>query len=74
VLFFAKHAALRRKSNVPETYKNEVYNKLYALSDLLSEIESLKEDPKYAGLLSYYDTSSGVNQIVTKLPYNIQSK
>ncbi|XP_046580120.1 uncharacterized protein LOC124287661 [Haliotis rubra] len=48
--------------------------KLYELSDLLMEIESLKANDKYSSLLSYFDTSSGVNPIVQKLPYGLQEK
>ncbi|MES9882784.1 MAG: hypothetical protein ABW185_18100 [Sedimenticola sp.] len=48
--------------------------KLYELSDILSEIESVKEDKRYHSLLSYYDSSSGVNPIVSKLPYPLQDK
>ena len=48
--------------------------KLYELSDTLSEIESLKEDPKYATLLAYFDSSVGISPVVNKLPYNLQDK
>ena len=48
--------------------------KLYELSDILTEIESLKEDPKYATLLAYFDSSVGVSPVVAKLPYNLQEK
>ena len=53
---------------------NKDNEKLYELSDIVSEIESLKEDPKYTSLLAYYDSSSGVTQIVKKLPYNLREK
>jgi len=53
---------------------NKDLSKLYGLSDILSEIESIMEDPKYAGLLSYFNTSSGVLPIASKLPYHIQGK
>ena len=42
--------------------------RMYDLVDILSEIKCLKEDLNYAALLSLYDTSSGVNPIVAKLP------
>ena len=42
--------------------------RMYDLVDILSEIQCLKEDLNYAALLSFYDTSSGVNLIVAKLP------
>ena len=47
---------------------------MYELSDTLSEIESLKEDPKYATLLAYFDSSVGISPVVSKLPYNLQEK
>lgn len=53
---------------------NKDYAKLYALLDILSEIESTMDDPKYASLLGYFNTSSGVRPIVGKLPYHIQGK
>lgn len=40
----------------------------------MSEIESLKENPVYSTLLAYFDSSSGVNPIVAKLPHYIQEK
>lgn len=42
--------------------------------DILAEIEAIKEDPNYSALLSYFDSSSGINPIVNKLPFNIQEK
>lgn len=41
---------------------------LYDLLDILTEIESATENEKYATLLSYYDSSSGVSPISSKLP------
>ena len=48
--------------------------KFYELLDLLCEIQSLKEDRNYSSLLSYFDTSSGINPIVQKLPNFVQRK
>ena len=48
--------------------------KLFDLCDILTQIESLKESGPYASQFSYFDTSSGVNPIVSKLPYNLQEK
>ena len=31
-------------------------------------------DPKYQSLFSYYNSSSGINPVVGKLPYNLQEK
>ena len=47
---------------------------LYELVDILSEIESIKENSKYYSLLAYFDSLSGVLPILNKLPYNIQEK
>ncbi|XP_061189704.1 uncharacterized protein LOC133197612 [Saccostrea echinata] len=46
----------------------------YDLLDLLYEIESNKQDPKYSRLLGYYDTSSGILPIVSKLTNQVQDK
>lgn len=54
------------------TFKNT--NKLCILQDILSEILSTKENPKYEKLLSYFDTSMGTNQVVSKLPPQLQAK
>ncbi|XP_060573880.1 uncharacterized protein LOC132731684 [Ruditapes philippinarum] len=48
--------------------------KLYELSDILWEIQALKQNPSYALALSYFDTSVGVNPIVSKLPHFLQEK
>lgn len=42
--------------------------------DILAEIEAIKEDPNYSALLSYFDSSSRINPIVNKVPFNIQEK
>ncbi|XP_062603957.1 uncharacterized protein LOC134265758 [Saccostrea cucullata] len=48
--------------------------KLFDLADLLSEIESVEENPMYSTLLSYFDTSAGINPMINKLPANLQEK
>ena len=60
-------------NNFPRvSYKDR--KKLYDLHDILTEIMSTKEDPKYERLLAYFDTSAGVNPVITKLPPTVQSK
>lgn len=67
-------SALKRKlMNFPKL-TNKDTEKLYTLSDLLCEIASIKENPAYSSLLAYFDSSSGVNQVIAKLPYNMQTK
>lgn len=48
--------------------------KLYEYCDILSEIELLKDDPRYSSLLSYFDSSVGINPIVSNLPFHVQRK
>ncbi|XP_052818526.1 uncharacterized protein LOC128244575 [Mya arenaria] len=50
------------------------YKRLYDLLDILCEIQYLKANPVYTMMFSYFDSSSGVNPIVSKLPYNLQDK
>ena len=62
-----------RLTNFPKlTNKDNI--RLYELSDLLSEIEYTKENPKFRTLLGYFDSSSGIRPIVGKLPYGLQEK
>ncbi|XP_063449024.1 uncharacterized protein LOC134728358 [Mytilus trossulus] len=64
---------IAKLNNFPKlTHKDN--KELYELVDILSEIESIKEDSKYYSLLAYFDSSSGVLPILNKLPYNIQEK
>lgn len=67
------HATVKKLENFPKITVRES-TKLYDLSDILSEIKGLKQDPRYASVLSYFDSSVGVNPIVTKLPHNLQEK
>ncbi|XP_050419153.2 uncharacterized protein LOC126832434 [Patella vulgata] len=68
-------ASLKNKlANFPKLYTDKDNKKLFELSDIISEIESAKEDPMYASLLAYFDSSSGVIPIVNKLPRGIQEK
>ncbi|XP_071147616.1 uncharacterized protein [Mytilus edulis] len=67
-------SALKRKLNAFQTITNKDCVKLYDLLDILTEIESSMLNPKYTTLLSYYNSSSGINPIVAKLPYFLQEK
>jgi hypothetical protein len=52
-------ASLKAKlANFPKM-SNKDTKRLYELSDILSEIESYKEDKKFQCLLGYFDSSSG---------------
>ena len=69
-------AAMKKKlSAFPKLSANPRDNaKLYELGDLLTELESLKEDPDYSLSLSYFDTPGGVNPIIAKLPHALQER
>ncbi|XP_062602313.1 uncharacterized protein LOC134264026, partial [Saccostrea cucullata] len=67
-------AALKSKLDKFPSVSISDSKKLYELADLLTEIDSVKEDPTYSTLLSYFDSSSGILPVVRKLPVNIQKK
>lgn len=67
-------AAVKRKLSQFPKLTNKDYSKLYDLTDIVAEIQSIKSNPRLALQFSYFDSSSGVNQIVQKLPYSIQEK
>lgn len=48
--------------------------KFLDLSDLAAEVESVKCDPVFSTAFSYYDTSSGINEFVCKLPKRFREK
>ena len=67
------HAIVKKLEAFPRlTVKDS--SKLFDLSDILSEVEGLKRDPKYSTTLSYFDAAVGVNPIIRKLPHNLQEK
>ncbi|CAC5372300.1 unnamed protein product [Mytilus coruscus] len=67
-------AALKDRLDQFKKINNTEYDKLYELYDLLAEVESIKENDVYRTVLSFYDSSYGVNAIVGKLPNFIQTK
>jgi hypothetical protein len=66
--------ALKHKLDSFPKISSKDPKRLYDLLDILTEIESVKENPRYAILLSYFDSSSGVTPIINKLPYGLQEK
>ncbi|XP_056016958.1 uncharacterized protein LOC130053620 [Ostrea edulis] len=66
--------ALKQKLDSFPKISSKEPKKLYDLLDILTEIESVKENPTYAILLSYFDSSSGVIPIINKLPHGLQEK
>ena len=65
-------ALFRRLASFPSLSPKE-NTKLRELGDLLTELQSAKEDGYLPGL-SYLDTPRGINPIVEKLPTNLQDK
>lgn len=44
------------------------FKKLFDRADLLREIESVKENPQYSSLLSFFNISAGINPLFNKFP------
>ena len=59
--------SIKQKSTSFPKLSNEDTTKLYEVADILSRVESVKEDTNYSLLLSYHDSSVGINPIVAKL-------
>lgn len=66
--------AIKRKLEHFPKLSNKDNKKLYDLTDILAEIQSIKDNHQYHNLLAYYDTSSGILPIIRKLPYALQEK
>ena len=66
--------SLKRKLNSFPTLTNKDNKKLHDLVDILSEVESAMVNPSCSTLLSYFNSSSGVSPIVSKIPYSLQDK
>lgn len=62
-----------RLVSFPKLNQND-HIRMYELSDLLSEINSLKQNKIYSSSLAYFDSSAGVNTIVNKIPTFMQGK
>ena len=67
-------ASLKKKLRDFPKLSMKENKKLFDLSDILSEIEARKESDQYKNLLAYFDSSSGVSPIVSKLPFSMQEK
>lgn len=50
------------------------FKKLFDRADLLREIESVKENPQYSSLLSYFNISAGINPLINKFPLSFLEK
>ena len=68
-----EHSIKKRLLDFP-SISSKNHKALYHLYDLVSEIESLKQNPQYSTLLSYFDSSSGVNSVLTKLDSRLRNK
>lgn len=63
----------KKLANLPRL-RNKDNKRYYELCDILSEVKVLKEDEKYAALLSYIDSSAGILPVLNKLPHSIHEK
>ncbi|XP_062581093.1 uncharacterized protein LOC134242906 [Saccostrea cucullata] len=64
---------LKKIKDFPEITSDH-FHLLYDLADLASEIASLKSQPQFGVLFSYFDSKKGVNELVEKLPWNLKDK
>lgn len=62
---------LKRKIASFPKLSNKDNKQLFDLADIVAKIESVMENPRYAIVFAYYNSSSGVNPIVAKLPTNL---
>ena len=67
--------SIRQKlESFPNLTNDSDPKKLYELSDLLDELASIKDNPKYSIPLSFYDSPYGINLIAKKLPDSIREQ
>lgn len=66
--------ALKKRINTFQTLSDNDRKRFFDLSDLAAEVESVKCDSKFGSAFAYYDTSSGINDFVRKLPRRFQEK
>ncbi|XP_062612368.1 uncharacterized protein LOC134274127 [Saccostrea cucullata] len=67
-------SSLRRQISSFPKIGNQDMKRLYNLLDLVEEIASVKRQSQYASLFGYFDSPTGINPIVTKLPTSLQDK
>lgn len=73
-----------RPEMVEETMKRKIasfpkittkdYRPLFDLSDIVEEINAIMSSERYYPVFAHFNSSSGVNQIMSKLPHNLQEK
>ncbi|XP_078329283.1 uncharacterized protein LOC144624026 [Crassostrea virginica] len=67
-------SSLRRQISLFPKINYHDLQKLYNLVDLVEEIASVKRQPQYASLFGYFDSPTGINPLVVKLPTALQEK
>lgn len=65
---------LKRKIASFPKLSNKDNKQLFDLADIVAEIESIMKNPSYVTVFAYYNSSSGVNPIVAKLPTHLQER
>ena len=68
------YAAIMEKITKMQKIGPRESEKLYDLTDILVEVQALKQNAHFNVALSYFDSSLGVAPIVSKLPYNLQER
>ncbi|XP_062607729.1 uncharacterized protein LOC134269543 [Saccostrea cucullata] len=67
-------ASIRQQLENFQPVKSGENKRLYDLLNILIKIESLMTNSVFASSLAYFNSSTGVNPIITKLPFNLQEK
>lgn len=67
-------SSLRRQISSFTKIGNHDLKRLYNLVDLVEEIASVKRQSMYASLFGHFDSPTGINPIVAKLPTYLQDK
>lgn len=66
--------ALKQRINDFPTLTDGDHKRFFDLSDLAAEVESVKCDHEFRTAFAYYDSNSGINDFVRKLPRHLCEK
>lgn len=65
---------IKEENSIFSKLSNNDNKQLFDLADIVAEIESIMRYPSYVTVFAYYNSSSGANPLVAKLPTNLQER
>lgn len=65
---------IKEENSIFSKLSNNDKKQLLDLADIVAEIESIMRYPSYVTVFAYYNSSSGANPLVAKLPTNLQER